>query len=718
MPDVKRRSLVVRLQVAVLALLGLFGLPAFSPDIGAGLDSSWVIAVSLAANRHMVFGRSFIFSYGPLGFLASPAFVVPAMGVVSVWTRIGFALVLGWLIARSVLAVAPLWATAVVTVVSVWVLGGVFTLGAEAVLIPLVLFIGGLIDFVATANIPMRPLSATILGALAGTMLLIKFDTGVWGLFFLLFALLLHGRAVRVGLGRVGLGGLSLRAGSALVGFAGAVLVWWGVLSQPIGALVPWLRGSAEVLLGYDRAMVADGGVWWELPAALIACLTAGALSWLLTPLSRRFYVCLFLFSASWLFTKQSFIRHDTGHVVRIFALLSFCLLVLLGTRNRSAKAATVQGYEADAELLRADQPSVDQALQGLGLAERTWAVAMVTVVSCFAMVLHLTASGRLRTRLPDRGAVPQAMEWLTNADQFKLNREGLLKNLNIGSALRKELLKGSVHIEPSETSLVLGMPELAWNPLPVPQSYSAYTLWLDRKNAAALSSSSGPEQVLYESSSIDARVGRFESPAAMVSLICHYRAAFIDKRWTLFRRNIDEITATTATTAIDQTQADQTNPTNVESTNSAKSAMADAPFNACEGPAFELKSLIGKFGQRLDLDIEGLDDYLIVGRFDGFEVTNQTRLQELATRPAQFWFRIGDKGIASPGRFVPATAGAPHILSMPACLRKKLGSFDSGLFTNFAVFDAPPKSKRATSSDRANYRVRLEALPFKCPVG
>ena len=729
MPDVKRRLLVVRLQVAVLTLLGLFGLPAFSPDIGAGLDSSWVIAVSLAANRHMVFGRSFIFSYGPLGFLASPAFVVPAMGVVSVWTRIGFALILGWLIARSVLAVAPLWATAVVTVVSVWVLGGVFTLGAEAVLIPLVLFIGGLIDFLATAKTPMRPHSATILGALAGTMLLIKFDTGVWGLFFLLFALLLHGRAVRVGLGRVGLGrvglgGLSLRVGSALVGFAGAVLVWWGVLSQPVGALVPWLRGSAEVLLGYDRAMVANGGVWWELPAALIACVTAGALSWLLTPVSRRIYVCLFLFSASWLFTKQSFIRHDTGHVVRIFALLSFCLLVLLGTRNRSANSATVQGDEVGAEWLRADQPRVDQALQGLRLAERTWAVAMVTVVSCFAMVLHLTASGRLRSRLPDRGAVPQAMEWLTNADQFKLNREGLLKNLNIGSALRKELLKGSVHIEPSETSLVLGMPELAWNPLPVPQSYSAYTLWLDRKNALALSSSSGPEQVLYESSSIDARVSRFESPAAMVSLICHYRAAFIDKRWTLFRRNIDETTATiatTATTATDQTQADQTNLTSGDSTksaNSAKSAMADAPFNACEGPAFELKSLIGKFGQRLDLDIEGLDDYLIVGRFDGFEVTNQTRLQELATRPAQFWFRIGDKGVASPGRFVPATAGAPHILSMPACLRKKLGSFDSGLFTNFAVFDAPPKSKRATSSDRANYRVRLEALPFKCPVG
>ncbi len=683
-PDVKRRSLPARLRVAVIALLGLLGLPAFSPDIGAGLDSSWVIAVSVAAHRHMVFGRSFIFSYGPLGFLASPAFAVPAMGVVSVWTRIGFALLLGWLIARSVIAIAPFWATAIVTVVSVWVLGGAFGLGAEVVLIPLMLFIGGLIDFLATVKSPMQLHHSAILGALAGSMLLIKFDTGVWGLFFLFFALLLHGRAVRVGFGSS-----LLRVGSALIGFVVAVLLWWGVMSQSVGALAQWMRGSGEVLLGYDRAMVAEGGVWWELPAALGACAVAGVLSWLLTPVGRRSYVCLFLVSASWLFTKQSFIRQDPGHVVRIFALLSFCLLVLVGTRSRRCNDVGEQGPGLEAESFRGAASNAAATPRGVWSAERTWSIAMVAVVACFAMVLHLTTSGRLRAQLPDSGAVPRAVDWLTNADQFTINREGLLNSLQIGSALRKELLKGSVHIEPSETSLVLGMPELVWNPLPVPQSYSAYTPWLDQKNASALSSSSGPQQVLYESSSIDGRVGRFESPAAIVNLICHYRAAYIDKRWTLFRRN--------------------------STTDELKPSLA--PLNACEGPTFGLKSLIGTFGKRVDLDIEGLDDYLIVGRFDGFEVTNQTRLQELVTRPAQFWFRIGDDRY-TPGRFVPATAGAPHILSMPLCLRGKLGRFDSGLYTNFAVFDAPPTSKRATAKDRAKYRVRLEALPFKCPVG
>lgn len=701
-PVVKQQSVLARLQISALAFFGLLGLPGFTPFIGAGLDSSWVIAVSTATHRRMPFGTALIFSYGPLGFIASPAFAVPSLGVVSVWLRIVFAFVLGWLIARSVLAVAPWWATAFVTVGGVWVLGGAFSLGAEAVLIPSLLFVGGFLDLLAT-NKERLPLRFVVpFGALAGTSLLIKFDTGIWGFMFVLSALILHGRALRLKMAS-----LVSQLIAATMGFLGAVLLWWGVLSQPFGSLQLWLRGSIEVLLGYDRAMVTSGGNWWDLPLAIVACVVVVSLSWMLTPKGRRSYVCLFVGGAAWLFTKQSFTRQDSGgHLVRIFALLMFSLLMLLRATTTHNGALDASNTESANNALDAQSLGVGE---GAGNTHRrskfvlvgqdlVRSASLIVVVVCAAMVLQFTRTGDGRMAWPDRGFLPRAMSWLGNPAQVVVQREQLLKNLNIGNALQKQLLRGSVHIEPSETSVVLGIPAMKWKPLPVPQSYSAYTNWLDRKNANALSSIDGPEQVLYESASIDGRVSRFESPAAMVSLICHYHQEYIDKRWTLFRRNV----------SMKKTQKTQ----------SSMSLNSDAPANACEGPTFGLKSLVGTFGQRVDLDIEGLDDYLIVGRFDGFEVTNHTRLQELATRPAQFWFRIGDNPNGPYGRFVPATAGAPHILSTPACLRNKLGRFDSGLFTNFAVFDAPPASKRARSKDRAKYRVRLEALPFKCPTG
>ena len=687
-PGVNWQAVGARWQVAALAVLGLLGLPGFTPYIGEGLDSSWVIAVSTATDRQIPFGKSLIFSYGPLGFIASPAFAVPTMGVVSVWVRIAFAVVVGWLIARSVLAIAPWWAAAIVTVGGVWVLGGAFALGAEAVLIPSILFVGGFLDVLATVKNPLRVRTVLFFGFCAGTSLLIKFDTGLWGYLFLVGGLVLHGRALRLGFS-----GLAQRIGAATVGFAGAVLLWWVVLSQPVGSLAVWIRGSVEVLLGYDRAMVTNAGQWWDLPTAIGACVVVGLLSWLLAPAGRRSYVCLFLGGASFLFTKQSFTRQDSGgHLVRIFALLLFSLLVLLGAKARSN---TQQGPLVAVDGASSDPGTPERTSKFSGAkSEHVWSVSMVVAVLCATMILESTRTGDNRMAWPDTGMIPQAMSWFADPSQVEPLREQLLKNLKIGSELRKKLLQGSVHIEPSETSVVLGLPEMKWNPLPIPQSYSAYTNWLDQKNANALSSRNGPEQVLYESSSIDNRVSRFESPAAMVSLVCHYHQAYLDKRWTLFRRNVT-----------DQPSGSSLRRENV------------APVNACEGPTVELKALIGRFGQRVDLDIEGLDDYLIVGRFDGFEVTNQTRLQELLTRPAQFWFRIGDNRNGPYSRFVPATAGQQHILSMPACLRNKLGNFDTGLFTNFAVFDAPPRSKRATSKDRTRYRVRLEALPFKCPA-
>jgi len=47
--------------------------PSFYHQPGEGIDSSWNIALHLAYKYHLVFGKDFVFTYGPLGILTTEA---------------------------------------------------------------------------------------------------------------------------------------------------------------------------------------------------------------------------------------------------------------------------------------------------------------------------------------------------------------------------------------------------------------------------------------------------------------------------------------------------------------------------------------------------------------------------------------------------------------------------------------------------------------------
>src|SRR6185295_18760566 len=93
---------------------------------------------------------------------------------------------------------------------------------------------------------------------------------------------------------------------------------------------------------------------------------------------------------------------------------------------------------------------------------------------------------------------------------------------------------------------------KLHWAPLPVFQQYSAYTEGLDKLNAAKLESSTAPDFILWENTTIydpnsinypgtiDARWPAFESPAEMVQMFCRYRTVSWDNHWAILRRAPD----------------------------------------------------------------------------------------------------------------------------------------------------------------------------------
>ncbi len=63
-------GIVWRLLILIAFVMVTFP-PCFYP-MGSGLDASWAVGLNEASNRHLVYGRDIVFTYGPLGFILFP----------------------------------------------------------------------------------------------------------------------------------------------------------------------------------------------------------------------------------------------------------------------------------------------------------------------------------------------------------------------------------------------------------------------------------------------------------------------------------------------------------------------------------------------------------------------------------------------------------------------------------------------------------------------
>jgi hypothetical protein len=106
-------------------------------------------------------------------------------------------------------------------------------------------------------------------------------------------------------------------------------------------------------------------------------------------------------------------------------------------------------------------------------------------------------------------------------------------------------LLRGhTVDVEPWEASIAWAY-DLDWRPLPVFQSYSAYTSDLDDENAESLLAEGGPARILRhvgmgDDRSIDGRYGPFDEPITLRTELCRYRVLRTTERYQVLARGHD----------------------------------------------------------------------------------------------------------------------------------------------------------------------------------
>ena len=463
------------------------------------LDPSWQAALHMVAHDRAPYNR-IVFTYGPLGFLAQPegfyasTVVLSATYVFAVQASLCAALVS--VLRRTIGLPVAVVATFLLVAVA-------HTLGViNAVVVAVFVTAFGLLrgDYSALGQ---RVLVAAG-GVVAGTHLLIKLNTGV--------TILVVGAVTAVFLERRAW----QPAAIFLVTAMGSLVAGWLITGNGLTDLADFLDRSWQVASGYSEAMTVETASRAILyPAAAVVTAIVVALAWGASrdwPLRRR--VGLALAGGMCLFAvfKLGFVRHD-GHDVDFFGEV-----LLVGAVLAGALASPAAGWRnaisvaATAALLTAHlMASGVNALAGVNPAgELARAGEDISVLSSPAR--RERAVQRARTNLRSR--------------YYHLTP-------SIVSVLRGH----TIHIRPWEAGIAWAYPEFRWRPVPVFQEYTAYTAGLDDLDADFLRSPDAPERILTQALAIDRRNPDWESPAAMVAIVCHYRELLADHPWQVLGR-------------------------------------------------------------------------------------------------------------------------------------------------------------------------------------
>jgi hypothetical protein len=495
--SVRSGNIVVTSLGIFLVLLFVYVLPPPYP-VRAGVEWSWQIALTNAFLDGAQFGRDFVFTYGPWGFVAEPRGdprIYPWLVSIRLLIAAGFASGVALIGVARIPSRIARWA---------WI-GALLLLAAPTVVAPMLLFIVSTHLKNDQRRVWYFPTGLLVLSC--ALVMWVKFT-----LLIVILALCCLS-AIQDLLNRK----LPLIAGSVTV----AGLGFWILAGQSLSNLPEYFRNSRYVAGSYSSAMALSGPRWQLFWGALVCfCVVAGyAVSvgkkWKLLP--GAVWICLFCF----LNFKQAFVRQDDYHVWLglIDALLPGALILLGGAGLLNRMKSLVPASRWFNPLFSA--------------------VVAIPVVSCV-----LLPSIELAT---DTGAERvQGLAWKIRAvlSQATSSRRIAAYRRDLEIVRRKngiQPIHGTADFFPndlSEVSASGATPRLR----PAVQGYASYNAHLTAMNAAFLHSSRRPDSVLFEVNPIDTNYPALEDPLSVLTyLSCYEPTGFTGKYLVLGATNCHE---------------------------------------------------------------------------------------------------------------------------------------------------------------------------------
>jgi len=576
--------------VSALATLFSWRTDPWRP-VFAGL-SSWQEGLALGFEHHLQWGPQVIFTFGPYGFvedILSMFWLTAALGLL-------YALVVTWgLAALIVSALRKPWGLLPAGVVA-WASVTIAANLLEAPELALATALGlALASLRATSERGRLGLLGA-LGALAGFQVLVEINVGI--VTAALAALTVIGATEA----SPGAWREHSRVRAAFVaGVAFLVVLVAALLAagQSLSNFASYVRGSVAVAIGYAPAMGSSGGRHAEDWYAVVdVALLAGvfALALVGRPGREKAAISLMLAGWAWEAVKEGFVRHDL-HDLTFFGL--FVVALCLARLPRSL------------------------------VPVQAGAVAVAALLACIANggpppTLH---SPREAARALEQEVRDLVVPSRWQHQEAVARKQARLSGGALAPGLVSSLQGYTVANGTWEDSLAVAYPQLQWDPVPVLQSYSAYTTYLDNLDASFLSSGRAPERLLYQPATIDLRDPFWDPPATIEAMYCHYEQVGVSGEWQVLARVPDRCGRATLI--------------GVANAHFGQPVAVPAANGEMELATFSLSSPLW------------------------------ARAEGLALKPPQLQLTTWSEGTGTPTtyRFIPGTAGDAHVLAVPASL-------------------------------------------------
>ena len=456
-----------------------------------GIDGSWITGINVASTAGMHFGRDIIFTYGPLAFLD----IAQSLNRLQIMLAMAFALTATaslWFVVYSGIARterrinAALIATVVVGVVS----------GSGPVLPSLLILLSASImalRFMKDTGSRHTRWTPPAASAVAAILLQVKFSEGVALIAIAgLCSLFSPSQALR-------------RAIESGLAFCATFTITWALTGQSFGDIPSWVTGSWDVAIGYSDAMsieIKPNLLSYLMAIFLAITVVTLTLRWTAASTRRaRLGILLAVLCLLGYSFKQGFTRHDE-HDQMFFAVTTVLLIILLASAKRP------------------------RAVMGL-LA---------------ASLVFTSASLERFNPIVARDAWKTNFQLLVDPDyqQFSLHEAALAAKsyYSLPPAIVSSTKGHPVTVDPWETTLAWAY-DFDWHPVPIFQTYAAYTARLDQINADAIASAPHDQVVIRGLPvPVDNRNPMWDTPRYLLALACNYVMGPSDERWMTLRKS------------------------------------------------------------------------------------------------------------------------------------------------------------------------------------